>query len=131
MTEEDLLMHSIGKENHFRVPEGFFDDFSNIIMKRIEENDDNRTETFTAEKTPVNKPTIFRRLLPYSVAAAIVGVLFGAALYFIPSQNDDTTQSAQVQTASLYNNGDALDQMTEYAMLDNEDLYSYMSSNEY
>ena len=53
------------------------------------------------------------------------------ALYFIPSQNDDPTQSAQVQTASLYNNGDALDQMTEYAMLDNEDLYSYMSSNEY
>ena len=47
MTEEDLLMHSIGKENHFRVPEGFFDDFSNNIMKRIEENDCALFHSFT------------------------------------------------------------------------------------
>ena len=37
MKQDDILREKFGRENHFRVPEGYFDDFADRMMEMIPE----------------------------------------------------------------------------------------------
>jgi len=34
MKQDDILREKFGRENHFRVPEGYFDDFADRMMEK-------------------------------------------------------------------------------------------------
>ena len=125
MTEEELLKQTFGNENHFKVPDGFFDRFAAEMMEKVE-------DTSIAEQhnaTTTHRNAIVRRLVPYLAVASVVGLLFGVAVFHNPDTGEQNA-SVPVQTLVSSSSGDALDQMADYVMLDNQDLYSYMS-NEY
>ena len=49
MKEEDNILKKVGKENVFRVPDGYFENLTSEVMSRLPEK-----ETPAIIKTPVN-----------------------------------------------------------------------------
>lgn len=119
MKEEDILKTSFGKENPFRVPEGYFETLESRIMSSLpEENASTRT---VAKEIP-----LWRRLRPYVAAAAFFGVMAGG--YLIYNRNNPEASLPADNVASMVQSDDYnIDTAVDYAMLDNEDFYAYLA----
>lgn len=120
MSEDILLEQKFGKQNPFRVPEGYFSDFEKKLLENI--------------PVPVSaKKPLFRRLAPWllgavSTAAAVCGVVFFAGR---PS-SDDAVISGNAAAMTMQAQDDTdyiIDEVSDYAMLDNSDLYSYVAGD--
>ena len=71
----------------------------------------------------VAKPTIIKRLRPLFYAAACICVaIFSVAVYFNHTEANNDQRTAELQQEEIYNDG-YIDDATDYAMLDNEDIY--------
>lgn len=113
-----MLNQTVGKKNPFTVPEGYFDDFEKRLLAGIQ----------TGVKP--QRGTIFRRLRPAlwaacASAAAICGAVYMAVRPTAVKQADRT--AAGSSTYIQYNADMAIDQASDFAMLDNGDFYSYVS----
>lgn len=125
-SDEKYLEEHFGKGQPFKVPEHYFEDFSSRLMARLPEQ----------AATPVipireHRP-VQRRGQLMAVAAAFAGLIVGGAAVWFSS--DETSQSVahtapveNVPTESAY--GGSFDELADYAMLDNEDIYAYVSNN--
>lgn len=118
MREETLLNQSIGKKNPFVVPEGYFDDFEKRLLADMQLG------------VKPQRGAFVRRLRPAlwaacASAAAICGAVYMAVRPAAVKQADRTaaTSSSYIQ----YNADMAIDQASDFAMLDNGDFYSYVS----
>ncbi len=116
MKEEDLLRKQFGNTNPFRVPEGYFEHLSQQIMDRLPAQE---------IVLPARKVTMWHRLRPYSVAAAVCAVVFGVGI--LGMQKFGTSSS---QSVDMFSNNEeyTIDQVVDYAMVDNVTMYSYISS---
>lgn len=118
MKEEYLLERKFGRPRLFKVPEGYFERFENGIMNNldIERN----------VKRPVR-----RWLRPVTWAACAVIAIVSAAVYF---QKTNIGEGIAVNVHSngmsqyLYNEN-IVDELSDFAMLDNDDLYSLMADD--
>lgn len=94
----------------FRVPEGYFDTFADRVMERLPEA--------AAERKP--RPAIMRMLAPVIAAAACVCIaVFGLTMFL----SDGDSNSDAVAESSY----SAEEAMMDYAMIDNADIYAYLS----
>lgn len=116
--EEEYLYKMMGKKNPFTVPEGYFEQLTEHVMKNLPE-----------KQAP--RKTIFRTLRPWLYAAACTCVaVFTAAMLF--NGKDDT--NAQQQTASaiqqqeypIYYSDNYIEEEANYAMVDNQQIYAYL-----
>ena len=116
MKEEDLIRKQFGNANPFRVPEGYFDNLSQQIM-----------DSLPAQEIvmPARKATIWHRLRPYSVAAAVCAVVFGVGIIGMKQLGSSSDQNVE-----MFSNNEeyTIDQVAEYAMVDNVAMYRYISS---
>lgn len=118
MKEEELLRLVAGKKQPFKVPEGYFDSLS----KRI-------TETLPACEVSLTAGCASRRrrLRLLACAACICGVLCIGPAYYV-SRDAGVVADASDSKAQCLNNDDTyIEEVADYAMLDNQDLYSYLS----
>lgn len=120
--EEQILIKRFGKKEPFKVPDGYFDDFTSKLMERLPERPEHQLAV-----TPLrSRQTRLWRFL--SVAAALVcAMVMGATLYLGIYKTHDTTSVAlnsHDETKAIY--GD-FDQMADYTMADNEDFYAYVA----
>ena len=69
MKEEDNILKKVGTENAFRVPEGYFENFTSELMNRLPEK-----EKLAFEQ---KEPTMWERVKPWAYMAAM---FVGAAL---------------------------------------------------
>ena len=117
MTEEQLIIERFGKQNPFTVPDGFFEEISSKIISEL-----------PARQEPAKvRSMVFRR---YAVAASIAAVIIGGAVWFVqPRQNVAVQHVAQTAVAAnnTTSNEVFIDQMADYALLDNQDIYSYLA----
>ena len=67
MSKEGKVLGEIGRENPFRVPEGYFEHFASELMTRLPEK----------EKVVVHQPTTWEKVRPWVYMAAM---FVGAAL---------------------------------------------------
>lgn len=125
-SDEKYLEEHFGKGQSFKVPEHYFEDFSSRLMARLPEQ----------AATPVipirEHRSVQRRGQLMAVAAAFAGLIVGGTAVWFSS--DETSQSVartapveNVPTESAY--GGSFDELADYAMLDNEDIYAYVSNN--
>lgn len=130
MDIESNLHSEFGNKRPFTVPEDYFENLSDRIIAQ-----------FPAEDSDVNvsnakKVGIFSRLKPVLVAASVVGLVFVAYLSynsFLAKENNEEKQvatkfvekSTQRDTVST----DAVDEAVDYMMIDEDDMYAYMSEN--
>lgn len=118
MKEEQFLLNKLGRENHFCVPDDYFDNFAQQFMDALPAG----PEQVIIKEMP---RSIFLRLAkPLSVAAcACVVLLSGMALFMRGGDSNGKERFASAQYSSTDYD---IDRIADYAMLSNEDMYSYL-----
>ena len=104
--EEQYLKERVGQENHFRVPDGYFDQFATRMMAQL------------PEERPVARQ-VSLRVRRWLYAAACVAALAVTAFSFHFHQQDDSQQIAASETY--------IDEAADYAMMDNSDIYQLLA----
>ncbi len=108
-------------QDSFKVPDGYFDTLTERIMEKIPE------ESASEKAVSVN---MWRRY-SFRAAAAVALVVIGIGTYSLFQKNE--TYEPRQQTAAVaekQTNGqsaEAIDQVADYIMCDNHDLYAYLS----
>ena len=109
MNNENYIKQRFGEENHFKVPEGYFDNLPEKEAKVVE-----------------IMPR--KRWRPIAIAAASLAfVAMGAAMWF--NQDKQAEQNVSEAQASGYylQSPSELEQAADYAMLDATDMYALLS----
>ena len=120
MKEEDTLLKKLGKENSFKVPDGYFENLTSEMMNKLPEK-----ETVAFKEEPVSTWT---RVKPLLYMAAM---LIGAALIIRVASTDhkpvkaDEVAVTEADTEVI--SDEMLDVALDRAMLDDYSLYVYLS----
>ena len=122
MDKEDYIFkHQMGRENPFRVPEGYFEDIFSSISTRL--LDENQSDTSLYPHRQIKLIGV--------AAASICAAIFGISVYFGGNAKQSTKASVQKEVlsikASVYND---IDRAVDYTMFDNEDIYAYVSDSD-
>lgn len=118
--DETFLNERYGKENHFHVPEGYFDDMASRMMSKLP----NEMPTMTVVSTHHRSMRLW-----LGVAACLCGAVFGATVFFTYLSNDDEKATALPTTAETVQQpltDSYMDDMADYTMMDNADIYAYL-----
>ena len=125
MKEENILKKKFGRENHFTVPDGYFNNFADTLMERLPESD-TRVISMRAE--------LWWHRLPMRKIAACLGTVVvlsaGGVFYANHTHKKQISMSkaAQVNIAGNNQESDMFDQMVDYTMFDNQDIYASLAS---
>lgn len=118
--EEDILVSRFGKENHFKVPEGYFEQLADKVMERLPEQE--------ARIVPI-QPTMWQRL-PLRKIAAAVAVVALMGVGSMVGVKHLATQQAVVAHDVMQNQNESggddatFNEMADYTMMDNETIYA-------
>lgn len=121
MKEEDILLKKLGKENSFKVPDGYFENLTSEVMNKLPEK-----EKVVFKEEPVSTWT---RLKPLLYMAAM---FVGAALIIRVASTDhkpvtaDDVAVTEVDTEVVVSD-EMIDVAVDRAMLDDYSLYVYLS----
>ena len=138
MNEEKKINDIFGKENHFKVPEGYFDNFAEQMMAKIPEQEIDSPEV-TDKNRQENKAkfvhlSLWRRLPLRKIAAvlAVTAMLGGGVGYQVEQAGKKHHAMAHNETpateSSHVTDGDdaAFEQMADYTMMDSQDFYAQL-----
>ena len=124
--EEKYLIEKVGKENPFRVPEGYFDTLSSQIMAKVEAEGVAPRDIKTAKEKRAK--TLWLR--PVLYAAASVCALFISVVAYQSHTDQGVAAPAQNVVANNQMMMDNyFDEAADYVMLDNQDIYACLSSD--
>lgn len=104
MIEEKFIDEKLGNENPFRVPEHYFDEFPQRIVKRIAQQKKRRLT------------------IRWSFAAIMAGCIFGSAFFMANSRQ----KNASLEADNTQYIEDALD----YSMINNMEIATYLTEAE-
>ena len=107
MKEEDNILKKVGTENAFRVPEGYFENFTSELMNRLPEK-----EKLAFEQ---KEPTLWERVKPWAYMAAM---FVGAALIIRMAADETETEMEYINMA------------VDNSMLDDYSLYVYLADSD-
>ena len=119
MKEEDNILKKVGKENVFRVPDGYFENLTSEVMSRLPE-----------KETPVfikKEPTKWERIKPWLYMTAMFA---GAALIIRVASADRTTATDQIamdDTETEVVSDEYISTVLDNSMLDDYSLYVYLT----
>lgn len=124
MKEEMYLIEKVGKQNHFKVPEGYFDTLASQVMAKIDAEG-------AAPEIPVKvkkAKTVWLRPLLYAAACGCA-LFISVASYM--SYEDKSVAAPAEKIAAVQQTFDdySFDEAADYAMFDNQDIYACLSSD--
>lgn len=121
MDKEEKTFHiQFGKAQPFKVPDGYFEDFEKQLMARLPQTKP------VAEVVEMRRPRLLLGRRMAMVAAGVCVVLFGATLYHrLSLPNEQSSGTIAQMEGKAYDM--TIDQMADYTMMDNEDIYAYVS----
>lgn len=138
MNEEKKINDIFGKENHFKVPEGYFDNFAELMMAKIPEQEIDSPE-ITDKDCQENKAkfvhlSLWKRLPLRKIAAvlAVIAMLGGGVLYQLQQAEKKHHAMAHNEAPAIESShvtdGDdaAFEQMADYTMMDSQDFYAQL-----
>ena len=124
MDIEQQLKERYGTDSHFIIPDNYLESFESKIL----------SQTTQAASATSGKPhpSLWQRLRPLVVAASFVGIcgLSGVILTKFVSLSKQEDQPHQAQsTPKTTTTVDPVDQLADYAMLDDDDVYAILADN--
>ncbi len=128
VNEEKYLKDLIGSENHFRVPEGYFDNFASELMAKLPEESqktDGGKVTKEGGKLKIVGGKWLRPLL--AVAACLLVAVMSVTVYLNKQQDVASEQELVAMQEGSYSDA-YFDEAADYAMLDNCDIYAYLAN---
>lgn len=121
MTKEEIYLNShLSRENHFRVPEGYFDRLTADVMARLPER-----ET-VEESKPAAKRVFLRPLLAAASVACVAMIAVGVYFNRNAMSADGEEQMAAVSTVMP---DSYIDDAADYVMIDQTDIYACLTSD--
>ena len=121
MKEELYLIEKFGKQNHFKVPEGYFDTLTSQIMAKVD------AEGAAPEKPVKVKNAKMVWLRPLLYAAACGCALFISVASYL-SYEDRSVAAPAENIVAFQTVDDSFDEAADYVMIDNQDIYACLSS---
>lgn len=125
--EENILKERFGKENPFKVPDGYFDHLTERIMENLPEQEirviDIRSRQTLWQKLPLRK---------IAAAVAVVALLGGGSFWAWQHEGNSkgVVHVKQHEQKAVASEEAAFNEMADYAMIDNETIYaSLMTEN--
>lgn len=116
MKEENELLKKYGTQNPFTVPEGYFENFSKELMKKLPEKErrDNQEDITTWQRV---KPWIY-------MAAMFCGLMFTVRVVVGPPKQDTPifTAAETEQFSDEY-----IETILDHSMMDDYTLYQYLT----
>ena len=120
MKEEDNILKKVGKENVFRVPDGYFENLASEVMRQLPEKE---TPAFVRRE-----PTRWERIKPWLYMAAM---FVGAALIIRVASADRIPSSAARRAIDDTDTETVSDEyistVLENSMLEDYSLYVYLT----
>ena len=110
--EEKYIREKVGQKNPFTVPEGYFDQLTSQVMSQLPER---RQESRVVQL----------RKWFYAAACVAAVAVMGLTFHF-HQQAEDQAVVASVDT-NIENS--YIDEVADYAMLDNSEIYAYLAEN--
>ena len=137
INEEKKINDIFGKENHFKVPEGYFDNFAEQMMAKIPMQEIDSLEETDRElqenKAKMVHLSLWKRLPLRKIAAALaVTAMLGGGVLYQLQQGKKHHALAHNETSvigsSHVTEGDdaAFEQMADYTMMDTQDFYAQL-----
>ena len=119
MNEEQYLINKAGKENPFRVPEGYFDSLASQVMSRVDAEGNKPKDMPMIEKMA---KTVWLRPVLYA-AASVCALFISVTVYqhFTEQTVENTTEQVAVYSE------DSFDEAADYVMIDNQDIYACLT----
>ena len=120
MKEDTELKKKIGKENPFKVPEGYFENIVPEIMKQLPE----------AEAQESEEITMWERVKPWVyMVAMFCGLMFGLRVMIMDKPVNKEINAGNVSmTDSVQGIPDEyIDPILDQAMMDDYTLYMYLT----
>ncbi|MBD9093621.1 MAG: hypothetical protein EGQ20_13980 [Bacteroides oleiciplenus] len=119
MKEEDNILKKVGKENIFRVPDGYFENLTSEVMSRLPEKE---TPAFIKKE-----PTKWERIKPWLYMTAM---FVGAALIIRVASAERTPATDQIamdDTETEVVSDEYISTVLDNSMLDDYSLYVYLT----
>ena len=119
--EENILKERFGKQNPFKVPEGYFDHLTEKIMENLPEQEihviDIRSRQTLWQKLPLRK---------IAAAVAVVALLGGGSFWALQHEGNSKVVAhvKQHEQKAVSSEDAAFNEMADYAMIDNETIYA-------
>lgn len=123
---EKWLRSHYGNDNPFTVPEGYFESLSDSIMSMLPEQQTHVVDmgnNFWKRKIAV-------ALAVAASVAVIISVSLTVGYRHDAAKLADGSNNAISEQQSAYSDYTVVDEMANYAMLDNVDMYAYVATNE-
>ena len=116
------------KRNPFTVPDGYFENLTARVMANIPEVEaEEKVGENNAKIVSMEPRKSSRKWMGWSIAAAAC-IAVAALFITIPNKTNDVgvKQMAQTETSNSYDS-EYQEEMLEYAMVDNTDIYNYLA----
>lgn len=122
--EEKYIRMKMGDKSPFRVPEGYFDQLASRVMSQLPE----QATIQQLEQQPRRQSQLVA-LRPWLYAAACVVAVVVLALTFHFHQRVVEPYEQPMATVSAPVDDEYIDDVADYVMLDNTEIYAYLAEN--
>ena len=136
-TKNNRILAPEGGRYPFKVSDEYFDNLTARIMEQIDAVEQEVPEK--VEEVPAHSTKLFsihknrRRNLwisTMSIAASLV-LIVTVALKFIPTPSSTPVEQQKAETTALYTPENYNEDLVNYAMVDNVDVYYYLASEDF
>ena len=121
MGKEDNILRKAGTSNPFRVPDHYFEDFTQELMSKLPEK----------ESMPLMpEPTLWQRVKPWIyMTAMFCGIMLSVRVFVGEPQKDEFPAISQIEAENLTDEDWEI--MLDYIMMDDYSLYQYLTNADF
>ena len=127
MTQEEIYLNSrMKRENHFRVPDGYFDQLTASVMSRLPEQEQQEQQPKQLRSYPRTTVPSYHRILLYAAAVVAVTIVC-VSVYF--NRYVAPREAEQPVTAAATVSDSYIDEAADFIMMDQQDIYACLTSD--
>ena len=133
--DELYLKKTVGNRNPFRVPEGYFEQFTEQLMQQLPEREQTVAKHVDMAQqqsdSQLHARKVHMRPWLYAAACTALALMLGVSYYFMqsPATSSESAPVAVVAPATTTPDYSYIDEVADYAMLDNAEIYACLSEN--